>query len=391
VDDEHFDLSYHVRHAALPRPGSEAQLLEMSGRFLSQRLDRGRPMWEVLVIEGLEDGRFALVAKVHHCMIDGIGGVDLMKVLLAPMETEDLGTLDEYEPRPAPASADLLIDEAIRLLQAPPEIAKNLKGLKVDSKEFSDMVRHRVRAMSASAKSGWFVNASETPLNRKIGPNRRIAHLATDLEQVKAIKNGLGGTVNDAVISAVAGAVRSFLIDERDFDVSELDFRAMVPVSIRDEGAASDLGNHVTMWLLELPIGEADPAARFRAVTEATAHLKKTDQALGAAMLTQSASFTPSNLLGTAARVAAATARPFNMTVTNVPGPQLPLYLLQSRLEHIYPMVPLWVNHGLGVALFSYDGQLNWGFSSDWGSVPDLDAFVRHIEQALDELHAAAS
>ncbi len=391
VDDDHFDLAYHVRHVALPRPGSAEQMRELSGRFLSQRLDRARPMWEVLVIEGLDDGRFAIVTKVHHCMIDGIGGVDLLKVLLAPMPSSDVGVPDEYEPRPVPSSTDLLIDEAVRFLQFPPEAAKNARKLRDGTKEMGDLLRQRLRAMTESARSGWFVNASETPLNRKIGPNRRIAHLTTELDRVKSIKNSLGGTVNDVVIAAVAGAVRSFLIEARDFDVAEIDFRAMVPVSIRDEAGAGDLGNQVTMWLLELPIAESDPVERYRIVGAATEHLKESDQALGAAMLTQSASFTPSTVLTVAARVAAATARPFNLTVTNVPGPQVPLYMLESRLERIYPMVPLWVNHGLGVALFSYDGMLNWGFAADWDSVPDLDVFVARIEAALDELFTAAS
>ncbi len=390
VDDEYFDLPYHVRHVALPHPGSMAQMRELSGRFLSQRLDRARPMWEVLVIEGLEDGCFALVTKVHHCMIDGIGGVDLLKVLLAPLPTTEIGEPDEFEPRPIPATADLLIDEAVRFLQFPPEAAKSVRRAR-GSREFGDLVRHRLRAMTESARSGWFVNASETPLNRKIGPNRRIAHLTTDLDAVKAVKNGLGGTVNDVVIAAVAGAVRSFLIEDRDFDVAGIDFRAMVPVSIRDEEGVGELGNQITMWLLDLPLAEPDPAERYRAVVATTAHRKETDHALGAAMLTQSASFTPSTVLTVAARVAAATARPFNVTVTNVPGPQVPLYMLESRLEGIFPIVPLWVNHGLGVALFSYDGLLNWGFAADWDTVPDLDVFVGRMEDALGALHDAAT
>jgi len=391
VDDDHFDLAYHVRHVALPHPGSMEQMLEMSGRFLSRRLDRARPMWDVLVIEGLEDGRFSLVTKVHHCMIDGIGGVDLLKVLLAPMASVDVGEPNDYEPRPVPSSADLLIDEVVRFLQFPPEAVKNARKLGEGTEEIGGLLRHRLRAMTESARSGWFVNASQTPLNHKIGPNRRIAHLTTDLDRVKAIKGGLGGTVNDVVVTAVAGAVRSFLIEERDFDVEGVDFRAMVPVSIRDEERAGEPGNQITMWLIELPIAEADPVERYRAVGAATAHLKETDQALGAAMLTQSVSFTPSTVLTVAARVAAATVRPFNLTVTNVPGPQVPLFMLESRLERIFPLVPLWVNHGLGVGLFSYDGMLNWGFAADWDTVPDLELFVVRIEAALDELHDAAT
>jgi len=312
-------------------------------------------------------------------------------VLLSPRPSPDVGEPDEYEPRPTPNSTDLLVDEAVRFLQFPPEAVKNLRKLRRDSKTIGGLLRHRLRAMTESARSGWFVNASQTPLNQKIGPNRRIMHLTTDLDRVKAIKDGLGGTVNDVVIAAVAGAVRSFLTEERAFDVEGVDFRAMVPVSIRDEEGVGELGNQITMWLLELPIAESDPVERYRAVGAATEHLKETDQALGAAMLTQSVSFTPSTVLTVAARVAAATVRPFNLTVTNVPGPQVPLFMLDSRLERIFPLVPLWVNHGLGVALFSYDGMLNWGFAADWDTVPDLDLFVTRIEGALDELYDAAT
>ena len=273
------------------------------------------------------------------------------------------------------------------------QAARSLGRFVERTRELGGDLQHRLVAMAASARSGWFSRASETPLNQKIGPNRRIEFLTTELERVKEVKNAVGGTVNDVVIAAVAGAVRSFLIEDRGVDVEGLDFRAMVPVSTRDREGGEASGNRVTMWLIDLPLGEPDPLERLRAVTLATEHLKETDQALGAALLTQSASFTPSTVLSVAARVAAATARPFNMTVTNVPGPQVPLYLMTARLTRIFPMVPLWVNHGLGVALFSYDGRLNWGLASDRDSVPDIERFVGHLRRALDglvELNEAA-
>jgi len=391
VDDDHFDIEYHVRHTALPHPGTTQQLRELAGSILSQRLDRSKPLWQAWAVEGLEDGRVALITKVHHCMIDGMGGVDLLKVLLAPVRTDDVGEADDFEPRPVPLRSQLFFDEVRRRSRMPAEAFRNLRQFVDDTKELGDEVRHRVMAMTHTVRSGWFSNASETPLNGTIGPNRRIAWLVSDLAEVKQVKDAMGATVNDVVIAAVAGAVRTFLTKDRAVDVDSLDFRAMVPVSTRPDGSGGDLGNQVTMWLVDLPVSDPDPSARLRAVTASTAHLKETNQALGAAMLTQSASFTPSTVLSAAARVAAATARPFNMTITNVPGPQVPLYMLGARLEEIFPLVPLWVNHGLGVALFSYDGRLDWGFGADRDLVPDLDVFVDRVREALDELVTAAT
>ena len=391
VDDATFDLGYHVRHVALPRPGSDEQLRTLAGSLLSRSLDRSRPMWEIWVVEGLADGGFALVSKVHHCMVDGIGGVDLMKVLLSPDSTDDVGVTEVFEPRPAPTRVQLFGDEVARRMRAPRHAVQGVRKLMEESRLMGDELRQRLMSMTASARSGWFSRASATPLNHKIGPNRRVAFLSTPLDQAKVVKKAHGGTVNDVVITAVAGAVRSFLIEERDHDVSTLDFRAMVPVSTRGEWPLTDSANAVTMWLVDLPVSEPDPLERYRLVRERTDHLKETDQATGAALLTQSASFTPATVLSVAARVAAATARPFNMTVTNVPGPQIPLYLLSAQLRHIYPVVPLWVNHGVGVALFSYNGALDWGIVADWDTVPDVDRFRIHVRRALDELHALSA
>lgn len=391
VDDAHFDLAYHVRHTALPRPGSEEQLRDFAGQVLSQHLDRSKPLWEAWVVEGIEGGKFALVSKVHHCMVDGVGGVDLLKVLLAPFPSDEVGEPDAFEPRPAPTPAQLFADEAARRILAPIQAARSLRRFIEGTKELRADLQHRFTAMTSSARSGWFSRASETPLNQRIGPNRRVDFLVSELEPMKVIKDAFGGTVNDVVIAAVAGAVRSFLIEDRGVDPAGLDFRAMVPVSTRGHEPPDGAGNRVAMWLIDLPLAEPDPVARLRAVSAATAHLKETNQALGVSLLTQSASFTPSTVLSVAARFAAATARPFNMTITNVPGPQVPLYLMTARLTRIFPMVPLWVNHGLGVALFSYEGMLNWGLSSDLDSVPDLERFVSHLRASLSELHVAAA
>lgn len=391
VDDEHFDLDFHVRHTSLPRPGSEAELQRLAARIWSQRLDRGKPLWECWVVEGLDGDRFALVTKVHHCMIDGLAGVDLLKMLLSPSPDDVIGSADEYVPRPAPGPAELLRDEFRRRARAPRELGRRLLRWADDSADLVADLQHRFRAMAASAGSGWFQNASPSPINARIGPNRRVAWWETDLDVLKKIKDSLGGTVNDAVIATVAGALRRYLVEDRRVDVGGLDFRAMIPVSIRTPGEAGDLGNRITMWLMDLPLAEPSPARRMRAVSTETEHLKETDQALGAAMLTRGASWTPSTMLSLAARVAASAARPFNLTVTNVPGPQIPLYMMGSRMVANYPVVPLWVNHGLSLALFSYDGRVAWCLFADWDTVPEVDVIAARFRQALKELGRSAA
>ncbi|MBT8200660.1 MAG: wax ester/triacylglycerol synthase family O-acyltransferase [Acidimicrobiia bacterium] len=388
VDDEHFDINYHVRHTSLPHPGTHEQLQEVAARIFSQKLDRFRPLWEVWVVEGLEDDKFAIIAKVHHCMIDGMAGVDLLKVLLNFWPSTDIEDPPPFEPRPAPTKAALLSDEVSRRVRQPMDLVKGAAGF-LRGGDAGEALSHRARAMSKALGSGWLQNADETPINPHIGPNRRFHWTTTPLEDVKDVKNRLGGTVNDVILATVAGAVRTFL-QQRGTETDDLEFRIMAPVSVRSEDDTSMTGNNVAMWLLDLPIDVEKPVDRFKAVGERTAELKDTDQALGASLLVQAGSWTPTTILSLAARLAATNIRPFNMTVTNVPGPQIPIYMLDAKLEVHYPMVPLWSTHGLGVALFSYEGQLAWGIVSDADSVPDAPDFVAAIESSFKKLHTAA-
>jgi WS/DGAT/MGAT family acyltransferase len=342
------------------------------------------------VVEGLEEDRFALVTKVHHCLIDGIAGVDLLKVLLSPIPDPVIEEPARYEPRPAPPPARLVVDEMVRRTRSALEASRSLARLADESREVTDEVLHRWNAMTHSIRSGWLSNVTPTPINGEIGPNRRLAWVDSELRVVKRIKDAFGGTVNDVVISTVAGALRRFLTEDRDFDVATADVRAMIPVSIRTDDRAGELGNQLTMWLVRLPLAEPDPVARLEAVIASTTHLKETDQALGASMLTQSMAWTPGTLLSAAARVAASTLRPFNLTITNVPGPQIPLYMLGARMLANYPMVPLWASHGVGVALFSYHGRITWGLAADFDLVPDVAAIAGHISAELDALADAA-
>ena len=385
VDDDHFDLDYHVRHTSLPSPGTTEQLQAVTARIFSQKLDRFRPLWEIWVVEGLAEDKFALIAKVHHCMIDGMASVDLLQVLLNFWPSLEIEEYPEFEPRPAPTRAELLSDEVGRRVRQPLDLVKGAAGLLMGG-DATEELTHRARAVSKALGAGWLHNVEETPINPHIGPNRRFLWTTMPLEEVKEVKNKLGGTVNDVVLATVAGAVRQFLLD-RGTETEDLEFRIMAPVSVKSDDEA---GSTVAMWLLDLPIGLEKAVDRFKDIGGKTAEMKESDQALGASLLVQAGSWTPTTLLTMAARVASTNIRPFNMTVTNVPGPQIPIYLLDSQLEVQYPMVPLWSTHGLGVALFSYNWQLAWGIVADAEAVPDAEAFVKAIEKSFKELRTTA-
>jgi WS/DGAT/MGAT family acyltransferase len=284
----------------------------------------------------------------------------------------------------------LLRDELVRRLRGPVDASRGLRRFIDETRDIGAELHHRLSAVVTTARSGWLRNASDTPINRRIGPNRAVAWFETDVGRLKLVKDRLGGTVNDVVIAIVAGGLGRFLGEDRGVDLASLDFRAMIPVSLREADPAGELGNRLTMWLVDLPLAERDPAARLEEVVASTTRLKETDQALGAAMLTQGAAWTPGTLLSVAARVAASAARPFNVTITNVPGPQIPLYLMESLMLANYPVVPLWVNHGLSVALFSYHGRVFWGLTADSEMVPDLERVAGQLVDAVDDLVAAA-
>jgi diacylglycerol O-acyltransferase len=393
VDDDHFTIDYHIRHIALPRPGTEEQLKRIAGRLMSQQLDRSKPMWEMVVVEGLDHDRFAIVTKIHHCMIDGMSGVDLMAVLMSLLPSKEIFPAPVYKPRPAPNGTELLVRETTRRISETVGSLRNAQNLFGNVAGLADTFGERIQAVGASLASGWLIPTGKTPINGDIGPGRRFDWVNIPLADVKAVKNKLGGTVNDVLLAVVAGAVRRFLIEERDSsenDLEGVDFRVMAPVSVRSKDQRGTLGNQVAMWLAALPIDDPDPASRLRTVHGETEMLKDTDQALGAATLVRVSAGAPATLVALGARLAT-NARPFNMTVTNVPGPQFPLYLLDARLEATYPLVPLWESHGVGVAMFSYDGSVSWGLNGDYEIMPDLERFGTAILKSFAELCEAAS
>lgn len=387
VDYEHFNIHYHVRHTALPKPGDERQLKRLAGRIMSQHLDRSKPLWEIWIVEGLNGGeRFAMISKVHHCMVDGLSSVDLMSVLLTQAPLMAVEPAATYIPRPVPSERDLLWEAVTGVARLPFDIGKNATALLGELRDPRSDLRARARALRDMLRVGFAV--SQTPLNRPIGPHRRFDWLRMDLAEVKAVKNGLGGTVNDVVLATVAGAVRRFL-ERRRVHCGHVDFRVMAPVSVRTDEERGTLGNRVSAWIVPLPLAESDASRRMAKIRETTAELKAQKQALGAETLAQVGEWTPSTLLSLASRMMTR-ALPFNLVVTNVPGPQVPLSLLGAQMRDNYGFVPLIDGLCLGVVLFSYAGALCWGFTCDWDLLPDLHDFVLDIERSFAELRRAA-
>ncbi len=388
IDDAHFNLSYHLRHTCLPSPGDERQLKRLAGRVMSQQLDRGKPLWEMWFVEGLAERRFAVITKVHHSMIDGISGIDLMSSLMRLTPTDTVEQVHgPWVPRPAPSPMRLLAEDVARRASAPIRMAvtgwRALTAPVRTLENARDAVAGLGEALLAGATSG-----SPTPLNVTIGPHRRFDWTRFDLEVVRRVKRRLGGTLNDVVLAVVTGAMRRFLRG-RGVDPDRLDFRALVPVSIRTAALRNTLGNQVTFLVATLPVGARTPAERLRLVRETTGRLKSSKQSYGTEVLEEISDWTIPMLFTEYARLGART-RAYNMVVTNVPGPPAPVYLLDAEMLASYPLVPLYTDQALGIAIFSCSGGLFWGFNADWDAVPDLHELVTFVEEEFAELVALA-
>ncbi len=387
VDDNHFSIEYHVRHTALPHPGDEAQLKRLIGRLSAQPLDRRRPLWELWVAEGLAGGeRFAVVSKVHHCMVDGMSGAELMTVLMSTEPEERAQTPPPFVPRPAPSARELLAEDVLGLATGP--VQSGLRMAELLGAERRAELAQALRGAGSLILRG-LVPASETPLNREIGPHRRFDYFALELARVRALKDKLGGTLNDLVLATVAGGMRRFLM-RRLVDVEGLDFRVSAPVSVRSDAEQGVIGNRVSAWIIRLPVGDADPMRRLEAIRSRTRRLKESNQALGADLLSAVTEWTGMTLLslGTSLQNVG---RPHNLVVTNVPGPQLPLYLVGALMLETYPIGPLFQNQAVIVALFSYAGRLFFGLNADAERMPDLADLRTDLERAFEELAAVAA
>ncbi len=389
VDDPSFNLEYHVRQTALPRPGSEEQLFNLTSRIFSQQLDRSKPLWEIWLIEGLSEGRWALVTKTHHAVIDGISGVDLATVLfdLSPEGTVIEHPNEPWEPAAEPTTAELIASGAVGVARTVVDGARRLTRLAARPSEVLAEVREGLEGVGEIAWAG-LNPAPETPLNVEIGPHRRLRVVRADLADFKLVKNTLGGTVNDVVLTVVSGALRDWL-RSRGVRTEGLELRALVPVSIRAQDEHHELGNRIAAMRGPLPVYVDDPVARLRVVRQSMDGLKESKQAIGAEVIAGAQNFAPPTILAQASRLNFST-RLFNLIVTNVPGPQFPLYVAGRRALDVFPVAFLPKNHALAIAIMSYDGQLNFGLLGDYDALPDIDAIAGGLEDSIAELVAIA-
>jgi WS/DGAT/MGAT family acyltransferase len=389
VDDPHFQLRYHVRHTALPRPGGDTELRRLAGRVFSQALDRARPLWELWLVEGLAGDRFALLSKTHHALVDGISGVDIVTVLFdtSPDPLPVAPPAAPWVPRPLPSATQLLADALVERATVPGEIARGARRAARGPRQLTATVSRGLVGLGALTWAG-MQPAPRSPFNVRIGTHRRFSWAHWQLADLKLVKNALGGTVNDVVLTAVAGALGDHM-RRHAYPTTGVILKALVPVSVRADAERGALGNRVAAMWAPLPVGVADPALRLRLISRAMAAIKHSGQAVGAQVLTDLATFAPPTILAQAARLQARQ-RMFNLVVTNIPGPQFPLYLLGSRMEQVYPMVPLAENTALGIAVMSYDGGISFGLVSDYDALPDLEALADSLRYSIEELVAAA-
>ena len=383
VDDPHFNLGYHLRQTALPAPGDETQLRTLVGRVMSQRLDRAKPLWELWLVEGLGQGRWALLSKVHHCMVDGVAGTDLMTVVLD--RARDASTLptSAWDPGPGPSTARLVADALVDRTRNPFAAAgQALHGLRAP-RELAGTVIDTSRGLLG------FVGAAGIPssssINGPLGPHRRWDWARGRLSDVQRIRRSIGGTVNDVVLAAITEGFRE-LLQSREESVDRV-LRTLVPVSVRRPGERGTYNNRVSAIFAELPVGIEDPERRLRSISEQMADLKESKQAVAGEVLTSLSGFAPPMLLALGARAASRVPqRSINTGTTNVPGPQFPLYLAGRRMLESFPYIPLFASVRIAVAIFSYDGALSFGVSGDYDTAPDIDVLCAGIEHGLAQL-----
>ncbi len=391
IDDGAFHLDYHVRHTSLPHPGGMLQLERLASRVMSQGLDHRRPLWEFWFVEGLEGGRFAMISKIHHCMADGVSGVDLATAIVGPNPDFRPGAAHGWIPRPAPGVRELLEGDLRHRTSAFWELLRSggggSAGARPRASRPEQSIWQRLRDAGAALAST-VETVPSTPLNVDVGPNRRFAWSRVDLERLGEIREAGGAKLNDVVLAIVSGTVRAFL-ERRGCSPNGIDFRATVPVNVRTPDEEGKLGNRVSQMYVHLPIDEEDPMERLRIVSERMTELKASGQIEGNRLVSSLLEVVPPRLARSVERMG--TRRSVgNMVVTNVPGGPTTGYMIGAKLLESYPLVPLMPNQALNIAVLTYDGFLHWGFNADYDAIPDVDDFAALLAEETERLHKEA-
>ena len=389
VDDPHFNLEYHLRHTALPSPGSDSELRMLVGRVMSQQLDRTKSLWEIWVVEGLEGGRWAMLAKTHHAMVDGVSGTDLLAVIMDLSPDVARPEVAAWSPRPPPSGARLALDAVTNLMRSPYE---QLRAVQTSTRALRQALSQaREVGQGVVAMAGLVRPPPVSSLNGPIGPHRRYAWTSTSVEDIKVIRRGLGGTFNDVVLASITNGFRELLLS-RGETVDRI-VRTLVPVSVRPRDATGKavgdgtFENRVSAMFAELPVGVDDPAERLHAITRQMEGLKDSKQAVAAEALTSMSGFAPPMLLALGMRLATRAAQHnVNTVTTNVPGPQFPLYAAGRKMIHAFPYVPLGGQIRIGIAIFSYNGEVTFGITGDYDTTPDVDVLTAGIEEGMAQM-----
>ncbi len=388
IDDSEFDLSCHVQHTSLPKPGTNDQLKALAGHVFSQPLRRDKPLWEIWVVEGLADDRFAMIWKTHHSVMDGKSGVSFAAVLMsASAKDTDVKEAPVWVPRRPPQGFEIVRDEALRRLALPKHALEALRETFPDAQHIMELAKDAARAIRRTLDAG-FRRCAKTPLNQEIGPQRRVDWTSFSIDEMLGIQKRFGGTLNDILLATVAGALHRFL-ERRGVHLEGLDFKVVIPVDVRRAEDRTS-ANCVSMWMLELPIAEKDPVRRLLQVCKTSHHSRVVHLERGLALISQANEWLGIRILTLAGVGVVNRAKPYNLLVTNVPGPSFPLYQLGAQLLEVYPHAPLFHDQGLAIALFSYCGRVHCGLIGDWDELPDLCRFVGDLEAAYQELRAEA-
>ncbi len=391
VSDQYFNLDYHLRRTALPRPGGEAELRRLVGRVMAQQLDRTKPLWEMWMVEGLDDDEWAVVSKVHHCMVDGVSGSDLLALILDLSPDAVAPPAAPWQPGPGPAAWELAAEAVVDMASSPFEIMRAVRARTRVPRKAAQQVWETIGGLRAVA--GAVTPMAHSSLNGPIGPHRRWVATSVSVADIKAVRHHVGGTFNDVVLAVITRGFRD-LLRARGESVDR-PIRTLVPVSVRprdERGRAvgdGTMANRVSAVFAELPIGTADPTERLQAISAQMAGLKDSKQAMAGESLTNLGGFAPPVLLALAGRLGTKISqRRINTITTNVPGPQMPLYAAGRRMVRSYPYVPLGMQMRIGVAIFSYDGLVQFGITGDYDTTPDLDVLAGGIDVGMAELLA---